>query len=382
LLLLAPLLDGCASDYVPRPIDTGGDPPSTVPVTDLDADGYTPDAGDCDDLDPAVGPGFHESCDGKDNDCDGLVDYAGPTDDRCALIDTFQQTMQADVLVVLNNSTRMKSAGYWDQAAAGSYEMATHLIGAGADTHIGVVLDDLTDLQYSGLLVAPNQFANRWLQGDATTPTDAQVFLDGMSDRDDPSDANPKGMRAGVEAALSLAQEQGGPNLGFFRPASRLFAVVMFTDVDDTLYPYDAQFLTDLTADKLGSLDKVRIYAVTQTTGYDCDHRRVNEAVSVVSLAQQTDGFYESLCMDDWTGFMSSVGQDIAKQSLQSEFKLGSVPRLDSTFVIRITKDKTTYRWDGEFAIEDSTTLVFPDARPPPGASIEVDYDADWRYSE
>lgn len=41
---------------------------------DQDGDGSPPDGGDCDDGDPAVHPGALETCDGRDQDCDGDVD--------------------------------------------------------------------------------------------------------------------------------------------------------------------------------------------------------------------------------------------------------------------------------------------------------------------
>jgi hypothetical protein len=54
------------------PNSRGGD---DIATTDSDGDGYTPEAGDCNDADASIHPGAAEVCtDGVDNDCNGMSD--------------------------------------------------------------------------------------------------------------------------------------------------------------------------------------------------------------------------------------------------------------------------------------------------------------------
>ncbi len=54
--------------------DGGGSDGGGGTTGDLDGDGWTVDAGDCDDGNPSVYPGRAEDCDGLDNNCNGLMD--------------------------------------------------------------------------------------------------------------------------------------------------------------------------------------------------------------------------------------------------------------------------------------------------------------------
>jgi hypothetical protein len=54
------------------------------PCVDLDADGTTDCAGDCNDSDPKIRPGAVEVCDGRDNNCNGIIDDAAACVRVCA----------------------------------------------------------------------------------------------------------------------------------------------------------------------------------------------------------------------------------------------------------------------------------------------------------
>ncbi len=73
-------LTGCGLLFGDEEDEGQSDPDVTVqppPVpSDLDEDGFTSEAGDCDDTDPTVFPGADETCDGVDEDCNGTVDDA------------------------------------------------------------------------------------------------------------------------------------------------------------------------------------------------------------------------------------------------------------------------------------------------------------------
>ncbi len=59
---------------VPLDTEDAKDTGAEAERSDLDGDGFTTEAGDCDDTDPAAYPGMTEDCDGIDNNCDGTVD--------------------------------------------------------------------------------------------------------------------------------------------------------------------------------------------------------------------------------------------------------------------------------------------------------------------
>jgi hypothetical protein len=82
---------------------------------DQDGDGTPADAGDCDDLDAAVGPGAAEACNGKDDDCDGATDEGMPDLDVDGLPDCTDPDDDGDgVPDVSDNCPRNPNPGQTD----------------------------------------------------------------------------------------------------------------------------------------------------------------------------------------------------------------------------------------------------------------------------
>ena len=67
---------GCADQYEDVDADLYGKTDVTACFC-AGTDGWAPDPGDCNDLDPNVSPADEETCDGIDNDCDDAIDEVG-----------------------------------------------------------------------------------------------------------------------------------------------------------------------------------------------------------------------------------------------------------------------------------------------------------------
>ncbi|MCA9656643.1 MAG: hypothetical protein H6712_05420 [Myxococcales bacterium] len=75
---------GCPLETYYPDVDEDGYGDVAYPVEAcLQPPAHIPQGGDCDDANPDVHPGVDEVCDGADNDCNGLVDEASPTNATC-----------------------------------------------------------------------------------------------------------------------------------------------------------------------------------------------------------------------------------------------------------------------------------------------------------
>lgn len=378
-VVAAVLLAGCSSDNWLGGIDGAGPSPSGGPERiDLDRDGYTVEEGDCDDLNPRMGPGavFDEVCDGLDNDCSGVVDQERSALRVCDAQSRFDQVMEADVLFVIDHTVEM--SGYLWRAALGAGALVRHVAGTGADSHIGVIYTDTeNDKLFNGRLLAPADYDGLWLDGDDPLRNAEihQRFLDETIGNVDYQYSGSEGARAAINA--SIVEHGDAYNDGFFRVGAPLNVVVISFD-EDTSAPDNTGLFQMLATYHSGAPTK--FYALTQTSEFACTGQRTSPAATIISLAQTTGGFYESICLGDYTGFLSSVGQAIAADALKDTFILDHPAQLTSLSVKTQAEGKPEMRWDGSYALTDPWTLVFPETPPPAGVAIIVDYEIDWRY--
>ena len=126
MLALFPFLAGCLSastavigetdvpEAVPDdPQDTGSPDRDTAETPDPldiddDGDGSTENEGDCDDANPAIGPGIDDLCDGIDNNCDGSLDEDAadpyePNDAAAAAVGNLDEDPNILVWATLHN---------------------------------------------------------------------------------------------------------------------------------------------------------------------------------------------------------------------------------------------------------------------------------------
>jgi hypothetical protein len=88
---------GTGAGTTTSPTGSGGSMCDPLPDGDVDADGFTPAQGDCDDCDPAVNPNALEIAGGVDDNCDGSLDVLSAPCDEAIPLDSLlpAQVVQA-----------------------------------------------------------------------------------------------------------------------------------------------------------------------------------------------------------------------------------------------------------------------------------------------
>ena len=370
---------GLASCVIPVNIGDGIEVSGTsAGLADRDGDGFSFKQGDCDDFDSQVGPGFPEECDGLDNDCDGTIDIRYPADvHACARTDVFVQRLLLDVLFVVDASAAM--APHHDRIIEGAEAFLPELVGPDLETHLGVLTMDMHNPQHQGRLVRVMgaNGVELWLDGSQTTLDGATQWVTRAIDELDVLLWGEEGGRAVVEAALF--QHADGDNAGFLRAEARLAVIFISNEEDPTLQPLRKDFLDSLTALKT-SLAEVQLHTITQLTDFNCAGvlSPSTRGLSYDLMASATQGHTQDICAPTYTQFMTTIGQDSADFSLQSQqFDLSRPAQGASSMSVRLEfPGGTEQPLVDEFSLKPGNVNLVIDLVPPPpaGTIITVDY--------
>lgn len=278
---------------------------------------------------------------------------------------------RVDVLWIVDNSgslntERMRLASQFDR-------FLSVLVAGGIDYHVGVTSTDLSATGDRGRLRGPS----RWI--DRSTPDPRIAFRRAV---DFPfSEVSLEEGLAAMVAALGPPLSVGA-NAGFLRDDAALAVIVVSDEDDGSLAPlgFYRRFLEGLKGP--GREANVSLSAVVGPRPDGCTPPGEEDIFGAdadagdryLDLAQQTGGLVESICNADLAPFVDQLAQRLT--ALRRVFPL-SAPPLVASIRVRVNgravpqDDARGWKWlAAERAVAFSGSFV-----PPPGASVEIDYD-------
>jgi len=129
------------------PVGATTDSSSSGILNDFDGDGYTPDAGDCDDGNADIRPGIPEECDGIDNNCNGILDEGFADTDGDTIADC---TDVEDCDGVDNDGDGSIDEGFADVDGDGTPDCDAVEVCDGADNDGDSIVDEGFDVDGDG----------------------------------------------------------------------------------------------------------------------------------------------------------------------------------------------------------------------------------------
>jgi hypothetical protein len=267
---------------------------------DADGDGSAPGpqpGADCNDQDPAIGPGVPDDCDGVDNDCDGAIDQdaAGQT---CGIEETFLggQTA-ADLLVVVDNSGSMLQEQV--DLAAASAALWTELDPIAADLHLGFVTTDMDDPTQSGRLLSFDGYNH------ASAGDDFATFFEMGVQRGVLGSGFEMGIDASVVAVtppLAL-----GHNAGFVRDDAHLFVLFLSDEPDHSAMGDAASWLAWAGTFRTDGL-RTQAHGIVGPPG-GC--ATADDSDDYRQLIAGTRGTWADICQPPYDDALATLGREI-----------------------------------------------------------------------
>ncbi len=275
--------------------------------------------------------------------------------DSLTLEDTFVQPdidITTDVLFVVDNSASM--AEEQDRLATNFTPFVDALSSSYANWQVGVVTTDV-DAEDAGVL--------RGGVFSATTPDLAAGFRAAVV-------AGTAGSRdeQGLKAAVMATN--GDRNPGFLRDGAGLNVVIISDEDDHSPDPVSdyLERLADLAPD-------VSLHALVGDLPAGCASgtSAADAGARYLEAAAATDGFVESICVDDYTGLLTRIGLDVAGWT--DTFPLSQLPS-EVSLEVHVDDVAIPNRpLDGwQYAVGDNAIVFSGRAVPRPGMGIVVTY--------
>lgn len=338
-------------------------------------------------------------------------------------VDLFEQTLtpKADILWVIDNSRSMEL--YQEKVRTNFQEFMTSLKNnTSIDYHIGVVTTDTSDtLSGAGRLINLAGLSRPWIGPDtcqgACDPVNSFVQNASVGTR---GSDDEKGLLAAMLALGPPLTAPGGHNHGFLRDDASLFIIILSDEEDSSCAPlnpfygggcakpvqfgppeYYARFFQGLKGP--GGADLVTVGAIAANTNSErlqtFDGERLGckspagdwavYAPRYVQVAELTGGLSTSICDVDYVPALQNLG--FRATGAKSSFVLSRPPFQDSIRVLVTTPgenpgdpDTTTLQVRGtDYDYEPcagsgggvlNAVRFRPDALPPAGSIIQVDY--------
>ncbi len=273
-----------------------------------------------------------------------------------------------DVLLVIDSSGSMEEEQ--ERLSRNFQAFIRAFVDARVDYHVGVITTDLRNQEQAGRLLGDVPFIT------PQTPDAADVFADNVT-----VGTNGSGLEMGLEAvALALSEPLVSTyNAGFLRDAASL-SVVVFSDEDDMSPGSVDDYLNFLAALKGDRAYRdhalMNVSAVVGDVPYGCE---ASDGTGVAGAgtrytyaAQSTNGVTASICSDDFTPIVESLGLDLS--GLRDEFPLTRCARADTLEVVvegRLEQQGVAYSYR-----PDRRSILFePGWIPGPEETIRISYE-------
>lgn len=292
--------------------------------------------------------------------------------------------VRVDVLWVVDNSGSM---GWVQNELASNFSSFIDLaILLGVHFHVGVIATEVNDPESGvgdpprdvlpGVLVqAPGR--PRIITPDTVDPEAA--FADNVQVGTCCSDEQEAGLQASWMALSPPLLHDPEANGGFLREDAKLYVIYVSDEEDQSAGP--VAFFVDYFLTLKGSAELATLSAICGDSPDGCGGNQVLAEAGdrYVAAMEQTEGTFQSICQDDWSGLMEAIGDHafapVRQYVLSRPAAQGTISvTLDGSMV---PEASAPYAPDGWTWVPGANAIWFGDYHlPGVGSNIQVDYTA------